>query len=118
MKKIITKIAICILFYTLGFISSNIYIEKRNEKIKNSVLYQVKIDVEKINLRKEVDLNKSSIIKEVYKDEVFDVVKYFEGNSYNWYNIIYEEGKTGWIASGKQNSWVKVENKERCSNGK
>ena len=63
-------------------------------------------------------LNKSSIIKEVYKDEVFDVVKYFEGNSYNWYNIIYEEGKTGWIASGKENSWVKVENKERCSNGK
>ena len=34
--KIITKIAICILFYTLGFISSNIYIEKRNEKIKNN----------------------------------------------------------------------------------
>lgn len=117
MKKILINILICILVYILGFVTSNIYINKKNEKYKSEVIYQVRINVEKINLRKDVDL-KSSIIKEVYKDEVFDVIKYFEGNSYNWYNIIYEEGKTGWIASGKENSWIKVENKENCTNEK
>jgi len=107
MKK---TIAICVLVYLMG-IFTPIAINKAHKTIlEHKVIYKIRINREFINLREEIDL-KSEVIRQVYKDEEFEVIKYYEGNSYNWYNVIYDDNKTGWIASGKENSWVIVENK-------
>lgn len=109
MKKNI--ILISIICYVLGVVSTitftTIYNNIKKVKLENKVIYSVIVTAEKINLRPEVDL-KSDIIKEVYKDEKFKVIQYYEGNTYNWYKVIYEDNKTGWLASGKNSSWVEV----------
>lgn len=109
MKKKILIIFIILLSYLLvyfiGYKKSEFDANNRAKKLKNSVIYEVEVQVAKINLRKEINLN-SDIIKEVYKGEKLQVVEYYEGNRYNWYKVIYDENKTGWIASGKENSWV------------
>ena len=109
MKKKILIIFIILLSYLLvyfiGYKKSELDANNRAKKLKNSVIYEVEVQVAKINLRKEINLN-SDIIKEVYKGEKLQVVEYYEGNRYNWYKVIYDENKTGWIASGKENSWV------------
>ncbi len=109
-KKDIFKITILIVLIYLAGVFTPIAINNvKKEILKAKVIYKVRVDVEKINLRPEIDLN-SDIIREVYKDEEFEVVKYYEGNAYNWYQVLYEEGKTGWLASGKENAWVVVVN--------
>lgn len=101
------KVLICIAIYILGILTPIMFNAIHKKNLENRVIYKVRITAPVINLRKEIDL-KGEIIMEVYKDEKFEVVKYHEGNAYNWYQIIYEEGKTGWVASGKTNSWVEV----------
>lgn len=103
-------VILLIVIYILGVITTPIIRNVTKDVLQSKVIYKVRIKVEHINLREEVDLT-SKIIREVYKNEVFDVVKYYEGNIYNWYNIIYEDGKTGWIASDKDDAWVRVINK-------
>lgn len=105
MKK---KLIICIVIYILGILTPIIFNNLRKDVLESQVIYKIKVDREFINLREEVNLN-SEVIRQVYKDEIFRVVKYYEGNIYNWYNVIYEDGKTGWIASAKDNAWVIVE---------
>ena len=78
-------------------------------QIIERVLYTIRVDNEFINLREDIDLTREPIRK-VYKDEKYQVVEYYEGNAYNWYRVIYDEDKTGWLASGKTKSWVIVEN--------
>ncbi len=104
MKK---KIIVLLIVYMIGFLTPIVYTKIQNNKLENQVIYSIEIDTEAINLRPEIDL-KSEIIRQVFKGEQFKVVKYQEGNNYNWYQVIYEEGKTGWIASGKNISWVKI----------
>lgn len=106
MKK---KIIIIIIIYLLGFFTPIIYTKIRNNNLENKVIYTIIVDTEVINLRPEIDLG-SDIIREVYKGEEFKVVSYYEGTNYNWYEVIYEEGKTGWLASGKVQSWVSIKN--------
>ena len=101
-------IILCIVAYILGVITTPIVKNATKNILESQVIYKIKIDREYINLREEVDLT-SNVIRQVYKDEVFKVIKYFEGNIYNWYNVIYEDGKTGWVASAKDNAWVIVE---------
>lgn len=104
MKK---KIIIALVIYLLGVLTPIVINKLSIATIENRTIYEIKVLKEKINLRPEIDL-KSEIIREVYKDETFKVVKYYEGSTYNWYNVIYEEGKTGWLASGKENAWVEI----------
>ena len=104
MKK---KIIRALVIYALGVLTPIIINRLLADTIENHTIYEIKVVKEKINLRPEIDLN-SKIIREVYKDETFKVVKYYEGNTYNWYNVIYEDGKTGWLASGKDNAWVEI----------
>lgn len=104
MKK---KAIIVVIIYLLGVLTPIMIKGLHKKVLEESVIYNVKVIVEKINVRPEIDLS-SEILKEVYKDEELRVVKYYEGNSYNWYQVIYEDGKTGWIASGKTESWVEV----------
>ena len=108
MKKLIMITILCSIMFILGFQTSSMITKYENKKLKNSVIYDVIVDVEFINLRKEIDLTNKPI-KKVYKGEKLQVVEYYEGNAYNWYKVIYDENKTGWIASGKDTSWVKIE---------
>jgi len=108
-KKIVMIILLCFISFVGGIISTKISIANKNKKLDNSIIYQVRVDVEKINVREDIDLS-SKIYKEVYKGEVLDVVKYYEGNNYNWYQIMWGDHQIGWIASAKTNSWVTVLN--------
>ena len=106
MKKIIISFVIGLI---VGLIAIPIYKTIRKETLKERVLYTIRVDNEFINLREDIDLTREPIRK-VYKDEKYQVVEYYEGNAYNWYRVIYDEDKTGWLASGKTKSWVIVEN--------
>lgn len=105
------KILIRLICYILGVITTitftMLYNNIQKNKLDNKIIYTIKINVEKINLRPEINLN-SKIIKEVYKNEKYDVIQYYEGNAYNWYEVIYDNNKIGWIASSKTNSWVEI----------
>lgn len=106
MKKIIIGL---IIGYILGIITMPIYNTFHKKVLSERVIYTITIDNEFINLREDIDLTRDPIRK-VYKGEKYQVVEYYEGNSYNWYRVIYDENKTGWLASGKSKSWVIVEN--------
>ena len=105
MKKIIKITLIVLVIYFSGFYTHKILEQKRIAKLRSNVIYEITVNVEKINLRKSINLNEEPI-KEVYKGETFKVVEYHEGNKYNWYKVLYNEVETGWLASGKENSWV------------
>ena len=106
MKKIVLLV---IITYILGIITPTIYKSIKKDTLENRVIYTITIDNEFINLREDIDLQKDPIMK-VYKGEKYQVVEYYEGNAYNWYKVIYDGYKTGWIASGKSKSWVIVNN--------
>ena len=106
MKKIIIGL---IIGYILGIITMPIYNAFHKKVLSERVIYTITIDNEFINLREDIDLTREPIRK-VYKGEKYQVVEYYEGNAYNWYRVIYDEDKTGWLASGKKKSWVIVEN--------
>jgi uncharacterized protein YgiM (DUF1202 family) len=112
-KKI--NVWVYILCFVLGIITAiiidNVICKINNKKLKESIIYEIEIKEEYINLRPEIDLN-SKIIKKVYKGQKYQVVEYYEGNVYNWYKIIYDDNKTGWIASNKDNSWVTIISEE------
>lgn len=106
MRKIIIGL---IIGYILGIITMPIYNVFHKKVLSERVIYTITIDNEFINLREDIDLTRDPIRK-VYKGEKYQVVEYYEGNAYNWYRVIYDEDKTGWLASGKSKSWVIVEN--------
>lgn len=105
MKK---KIIICIVIYILGFLTPIIFHNVTRDALQEQVMYNIIIDREFINLRSEVNLS-TNPIKKVYKGEKFQVIGYYEGNVYNWYKVIYDENKIGFIASAKDVNWVIVE---------
>lgn len=107
MKKIIILLIVA---YVLGLITIPIINICKTKELKERIIYEITIDIEYINLRSDINLNDEPIMK-VYKGETYQVVEYYEGNAYNWYRIIYEENKTGWLASGKTKPWVTI-NKE------
>ena len=107
-KKIVLVIVTYIIVYLLGVITIPVLRDKREKTLQDNVIYNVVVDAEYINLREDIDLT-TKPIKKVYKGEKFQVVEYYEGNSFNWYKVIYDEYKTGWLASGKEESWVIVE---------
>lgn len=105
-KKII--IALYIVVYILGVITTPIIKNITKDVLQDKVIYNIVIDREYINLRSEVDLS-TKPVKKVYKGEKFQVIDYYEGNVYNWYKVIYDENKIGFIASAKDVNWVIVE---------
>lgn len=105
------KILTYLIVFVLGILVIPIYNMTHKEILKERVIYTITIDNEFINLRKDIDLT-TEPIRKVYKGEKYQVVEYYEGNAYNWYRVIYDEDKTGWIASGKTKDWVVIENEE------
>lgn len=73
------------------------------------ILYQIQIDTEYINVRKEHD-STSKKLTEVYLGELYDVVNVYDNelNKYIWYEIKLDKNTTGWVASSRTTSWVIV----------
>ena len=109
MKKTIKIIFLILIIYFAGFYTEKILEKQRVKNLKNNVIYEIVVNVEKINLRKNISLNNEPI-RQAYKGERFKVVEYYEGNKYNWYKVIYNNSETAWLASGKENSWVIIHN--------
>lgn len=107
-KKIIVML---IIIYILGILTPFILGWIGKTALEGRVIYEITIEAPSINVRPDIDLS-SDVIMQVYKGETFKVVEFYSGNAYDWYRIIYADGKSGWIASGKQNSWVSINGKE------
>lgn len=104
MKKVILLLLIG---YVLGIATIPIFKAFQKKSLTERIIYEITIDTEYINLRDDISLD-GDPIRQVYKGEKYQVVEYYEGNSYNWYRVIYDEYKTGWIASGKKEAWVTI----------
>lgn len=105
MKK---KVLILIAIYLLGVITIPIINLIRVKVLDSKVKFTITINQPYINVRPEIDLG-SEILTQVLDGETYEVIDYYEGNKYNWYQIRYDKRLTGWIASGKTESWV-IEN--------
>ena len=81
---------------------------------------QIKILVDKINIRKEAN-EESEDLGDVYYNEFYDVLKIVETNKYTWYKINTKNNITGYVASLKDGEWIEYieqtpeENKENDS---
>ena len=106
--NIVARIFTYILVFVLGVAFIPVLHMMQEKNLQERVIYNITIDTEFINLREDISLDNEPIMK-VYKGEKYQVVEYYEGNVYNWYRVIYEDYKTGWIASGKKQPWVIID---------
>ncbi len=75
--------------------------------VEDSYKTQIKVLIDKINIREEADVN-SNKIGVVQKDSVFDVIQYKADKKYIWFKIKTSNNITGYIASEIDNPYVKV----------
>lgn len=75
--------------------------------IKDHYAWKVEIAIEEINVRSKHDLYEAKV-GTVYEGEKYNVLEiYLKDKRYVWYKIKYDKGKEGWIASGRNNPYVK-----------
>ncbi|MGI6329998.1 MAG: SH3 domain-containing protein [Bacilli bacterium] len=79
------------------------YLEQTNEVDKTK--RQLKINVDKINIRKNSNVS-SSIIGGVYYGEVYTVLEEKEDDKYQWFKIKTNLGLVGYIANEKGKKWL------------
>lgn len=68
---------------------------------------QIKINVKRLNIRKEADEN-SKDVGDVFYNEVYTVLSHVDKDKYYWYKIKTSLGVEGYIASSKENEYVKL----------
>ena len=68
---------------------------------------QIKIVTRRINIRKESTID-SEDLGDVYQDEIYDVLDYKDNGDYYWYKIMTNTGIEGFIASDKNDPYVKL----------
>ena len=68
---------------------------------------QIKVVTKRINIRKEYSVD-SEDLGDVYQDEVYDVLDYKDNGDYYWYKIKTNTGIEGYIASDKNDPYVKL----------
>lgn len=90
------------------------YQEQTNE-IDNSKK-QIKIMVDKINIRMEASKD-STDIGDVYYGEIYDVLGVIEDDNYTWYNIKTSLGLGGYVANEKNKNWLFVTKEEENIEG-
>lgn len=90
--------------YATGEIVTS-YLEQSNTLDKNK--RQIQIIVDKINIRKEAS-ETSTDLGDVYNGEVYNILEEVDSPVYTWYKITTNRGVTGFVASKKGTSWIKV----------
>ena len=68
---------------------------------------QIKVKVKALNIRKEPTID-SRDIGTVYYDEIFTVLSRIDNEDYFWYEIKTKQGIHGYLASDRENEYVKV----------
>lgn len=105
MKKIIFSI---ILGIAIGIIIMQLIFLAQEVKVNNyNVLYEINVVFDRINVR-EQPTTKANIVYEVTKNENYKVIDSFDDGTYTWYEIIYSDRATGWIASYNEEPWVEI----------
>ncbi len=99
LKKLFWLIIILGLLGGGGFIAYHFY--------QDAHAWKVVIALDEVNVRENHNLYERKMAT-VYEDQTFNVLEqYLDDPRYVWYKIEYEHGKTGWIASGRNNPYVK-----------
>lgn len=88
--------------YSNGNIKTT-YLSQSNDVDSNKS--QIKINVDKINIRNESD-ETSIDLGDVYLNEVYTVLDTVDSNLYTWYKITTNLGVTGFVASKKGENWI------------
>lgn len=90
--------------YATGEITTS-YLEQSNTLDKTK--RQIQIMVDKINIRSEAS-ETSTDLGDVYNGEVYNILEEVDSQVYIWYKITTNRGLTGFVASKKGESWMKV----------
>lgn len=107
MKKIVMVILIIILIIFIGLFVKKV--------INNDKSWKIKIKLDSINVREEADMYslKTNLVS---KGEVYKVIEVNLDNSkYVWYKIKINSQESGWIASERNNPYVKEYNNPKES---
>ena len=83
-----------------------VYYKEQTNEI-DSTKKQIKIIVDKINIRQAPDIN-SNVIGGVYSGEIYTVHEEKSNERYNWYKIETGLDIVGFIANEKNKNWVEV----------
>lgn len=98
-KKLFWLIVIFILIGLGTFIGYKI--------IENKNAWKIEITIDEVNVRKEHSLYEAKVAT-VYKGEKYKVLEiYLDDPRYVWYKILYARNSYGWVASGRNNPYVK-----------
>ncbi len=99
LRKIVGFIILALVLASAGYIVYRIIDEKR--------AWKVEITEEEINVRSKHNLYEAKLTT-VKKGETYRVLEiYLKDRRYVWYKIKLAKDKTGWIASGRNNPYVK-----------
>jgi len=79
--------------------------ESVNEK--SELVDQIHILADKINIRESSSKN-SSDLGDVYKDEIYDILKVIDNEGYTWYKIKTSTNITGYVANLASENWIEV----------
>lgn len=90
--------------YASGLIKTT-YIEQTNTLNPNK--YQLKVNVDKINIRENSSIN-SNIIGAVYMNEIYNILEEIVTEPYKWYKITTNTGVTGYIANLEKENWLTI----------
>ncbi len=97
--------AILILVAILAWPKGNVAVNQSNRLDDSKT--QVKVVNNRINIRKEAS-SSSEDLGDVYQNEIYDVLDYQEDDTYYWYKIKTSTDIEGYIASDKNDPYVKL----------
>lgn len=107
---IILSISLLVILIVSTFLISSFMKQKKYKNQSNDLdntKWQLKITIDKINIRKNASVD-SSDIGDVYKNEIYTILEKIEGNSYIWYKIKTQNNIEGYIASNKKDAYVEI----------
>ncbi len=81
------------------------WVSQSNEK--SELVDQIHILADKINIRESSSKN-SSDLGDVYKDEIYDILKVIDNEGYTWYKIKTSTNITGYVANLASENWIEV----------
>lgn len=109
MKKAIMIAFILVFGISVGIIIRQAQQTAHYKKVEGyNIVGRIEITKDFINVREQPS-TKAAKVFEALKGEQYDVIEVFEEESgvYNWYKIVFSDRRIGWVASYKEDSWVK-----------
>lgn len=113
-KKKSNSIVLVIFLAVLGYIGYKTYVDFKDY----NEAWKVEITATSVNVRKGASIHDTKIA-ELGRGKKYKVLEvYLEDKNYVWYNIEYKKGQNGWIASDRNNPFVReINNPENDEEG-